>query len=258
MFTSPDTLIPDLYNPLDWNRYLYARANPTKYIDPTGHMQVCAQGDLGGGCGSDGTSLYIYDKYQERKKSGTITYWAGLTKAEQKALARNDWNPDIWEDAIGGPGVTKADPLHDPVTYITSVGPIFSSIARGISIGLAGSAIRAETAAARNAIGATGNIGEMFLKQAGGESQRYFRTSVGGRYIDQVINGMAYESKVGSVKLTDFVSRQVAKDVELMVTGQVDSVSWVFFKSPVTGKIGPSEGLYQLLIQNGISVFFVP
>lgn len=50
----------------------------------------------------------------------------------------------------------------------------------------------------------------------------------------------------------------MAKDVELMVTGQVDSVSWVFFKSPVTGKIGPSEGLYQLLIQNGISVFFVP
>jgi len=37
MFTSPDTLIPDPYNPLDWNRYQYSRANPLKYTDPTGH-----------------------------------------------------------------------------------------------------------------------------------------------------------------------------------------------------------------------------
>ncbi|PKO12151.1 MAG: hypothetical protein CVU39_25435, partial [Chloroflexi bacterium HGW-Chloroflexi-10] len=37
MFTSPDTVIPDTYNPLDWNRYAYARYNPVKYSDPTGH-----------------------------------------------------------------------------------------------------------------------------------------------------------------------------------------------------------------------------
>ena len=37
MFTSPDTLVPDQYNPLDWNRYAYARYNPVKYSDPTGH-----------------------------------------------------------------------------------------------------------------------------------------------------------------------------------------------------------------------------
>jgi len=36
-FTQPDTIIPDPYNPLDWNRYSYARYNPVKYTDPTGH-----------------------------------------------------------------------------------------------------------------------------------------------------------------------------------------------------------------------------
>jgi len=44
-FQSPDTVIPDLYNPLDLNRYGYARYNPLKYTDPTGHVPV---GDIYG------------------------------------------------------------------------------------------------------------------------------------------------------------------------------------------------------------------
>jgi RHS repeat-associated protein len=34
---SPDSIIPDPYNPLDFDRYSYARNNPIKYNDPTGH-----------------------------------------------------------------------------------------------------------------------------------------------------------------------------------------------------------------------------
>jgi RHS repeat-associated protein len=37
-FSSPDSIIPDHYNPLDYNRYTYARNNPLKYTDPTGHL----------------------------------------------------------------------------------------------------------------------------------------------------------------------------------------------------------------------------
>jgi RHS repeat-associated protein len=36
-FNQPDTLIPDPYQPSDWNRYQYARANPVRYNDPSGH-----------------------------------------------------------------------------------------------------------------------------------------------------------------------------------------------------------------------------
>ena len=49
MFTSPDTLIPDPYNALDWNRYMYVRGNPLKYRDSSGHM--ADDGD-DGGCNS--------------------------------------------------------------------------------------------------------------------------------------------------------------------------------------------------------------
>jgi RHS repeat-associated protein len=36
-FAQPDTVIPDQYNPLDWDRYSYVRNNPVRYMDPSGH-----------------------------------------------------------------------------------------------------------------------------------------------------------------------------------------------------------------------------
>ena len=47
--------------------------------------------------------------------------WGGLTDSEQDALKNDGWNPDVWKDAIGGPGVTPADPLHDPAVWIVSI-----------------------------------------------------------------------------------------------------------------------------------------
>jgi RHS repeat-associated protein len=36
-FTQPDSIIPDLYNPQDLNRYSYVRNNPLRYTDPSGY-----------------------------------------------------------------------------------------------------------------------------------------------------------------------------------------------------------------------------
>lgn len=36
-WTSPDSIVADPYNPLDWDRYNYVRSNPLKYIDSDGH-----------------------------------------------------------------------------------------------------------------------------------------------------------------------------------------------------------------------------
>lgn len=37
MFISPDTIVLDPTNAMDYNRYAYARGNPNKYNDQSGH-----------------------------------------------------------------------------------------------------------------------------------------------------------------------------------------------------------------------------
>jgi len=39
-WTQPDSIIPETYHPLDWDRYSYARNNPVKYVDPDGHLPI--------------------------------------------------------------------------------------------------------------------------------------------------------------------------------------------------------------------------
>jgi len=101
-------------------------------------------------------------------------------------------------------------------------------------------------------IGSTGAVGENYLKRFGGSSQESFHTTQGLRYVDQLADGVAYESKVGYTSHTKFIKRQIAKDVELINTGQVNSVKWIFFESPVTGKAGASAPLLNALKAAGI------
>jgi hypothetical protein len=104
------------------------------------------------------------------------------------------------------------------------------------------------------AIGSTGKVGEQALKALGGEPQAYFPTSQGGRFVDQLVDGIAHESKVGYKSLTPTIARQIAKDAELIGTSQIDGATWHFFQSPVTGLAGPSGPLREALEAAGIVV----
>jgi RHS repeat-associated protein len=63
-FISPDTLVPDPTDPQDLNRYTYAKNNPMRYNDPTGHVadpfdekggaKPGGDGPAGGASGSSG------------------------------------------------------------------------------------------------------------------------------------------------------------------------------------------------------------
>ena len=98
-----------------------------------------------------------------------------------------------------------------------------------------------------------GKTGERALiKKYGGESQKYFKTSLGGRYIDQFARGVAHESKVGYTSLTKSIRLQILKDIELINNRVIKSSHWHFYKSPKTGKIGASKPLRDFLDKHGI------
>jgi RHS repeat-associated protein len=57
-FTQPDSIVPDQYNSQDYDRYSYARSNPLRYTDPSGHYS-CDYEDDNGNCKAYTTSDYI-------------------------------------------------------------------------------------------------------------------------------------------------------------------------------------------------------
>jgi RHS repeat-associated protein len=103
-FTSPDSIIPNHYNPLDYNRYAYARYNPLKYTDPTGH--ICVDTSDGKICTHDiedksDEGYWIPTKPDYMYRSGTVTYkknrnypLISYTKESGLCFGGNCWNDD--------------------------------------------------------------------------------------------------------------------------------------------------------------------
>jgi len=52
-FSQPDSIIPNLYNPQDLNRYSYVNNNPINLNDPSGHKHTCNPKDPGPECGDN-------------------------------------------------------------------------------------------------------------------------------------------------------------------------------------------------------------
>ena len=99
----------------------------------------------------------------------------------------------------------------------------------------------------------SGNYGEdEFAKANPSFIKRIFRTSEGDRRADfyDPVRGMIHEIKTGYQGLRTKISIQIAKDVELLYEGEVKGVVWHFYRSPLNGKIGPTEPLRDMLIQN--------
>ena len=103
-------------------------------------------------------------------------------------------------------------------------------------------------------IGATGSVGEEFLRSLGGESQVRRPTKFGDRVIDQLVNRRAHESKVGKTDLDPDTALQIAKDKWLRDNNIITGSTWHFFESPITGERGPTERLLRALEAAGIEV----
>jgi hypothetical protein len=134
-------------------------------------------------------------------------------------------------------------------TAVSTPSVVFSKAATSSP---ATSSLRSSSKAILARIGETGKVGEDALKALGGESQQTLKTALGPRRIDQLVDNVAHEAKVGYQWLSNSNRLQIMKDAVLKESGQIKESFWHFFKSPQTGKGGPSQPLKNLLEDNKI------
>ena len=101
-----------------------------------------------------------------------------------------------------------------------------------------------------------GKIGEAALNRTGGRPQVRLPTSMGPRVVDNVLNGIGREAKVGRVALTKRIGRQVAKDAELVRKGELKGYEWHFYRGK-TG-VGPTGPLRRELEKAGFRIVEYP
>ncbi len=159
-----------------------------------------------------------------------------------------DWVEKYGPD-LAAKGLKKIGVEDDLIESLTGVN--LSKVVKDADPDVTESIIKSGNSSSKSFM--NGKAGERELANMfGGKSQAYFKTTNGARYIDQLADGVAHESKVGYTTLTQFVKKQVLKEAEILERGDVDEVVWHFFKSGVTGKVGPSQPLADFLTENGI------
>jgi RHS repeat-associated protein len=253
------------------NFYSFANGNPISMTDPFG---LGAVGEGGGSYWHDVGQVFLGEG------DAVVGLATGIVNAASHPIDTINNIGTAVNNAIDNPGQAAqgiGNSIENTFNALTGPDPRAAGQAAG-NIIIAGASVAApfaevgavggageiaeeagsgagETAKTFDAIGSTGKVGEQWLADnLGGESQVYFKTSQGARYIDQLANGIANESKVGYTSLTPNVQLQIAKDVELLQTQQIQGSTWHFFTSPVTGIGGPSQPLLNALQQAGIKV----
>jgi RHS repeat-associated protein len=218
---------------------LYARA---RYFSP--QLGRFLTKDAATSKGDDGQTLnrFVYalnNPLRFRDATGLVategSFWPSLSSLLQKIIV-----PEQAE--VLNLQVANSTPRFQVNANHSGITIFFGGVAESIEQG------------AENTIGKTGDIGEEFLKTLGGIPQKFFRTTQGARFVDQYVDDIANEAKVGYQSLTTAISRQIAKDAELIESGQIQGATWNFFRSPKTGKIGPSQPLRDALQENGINI----
>ena len=187
----------------EWSGYNYTLNNPVVYVDPDGEMPLIPIIIIG---------MKIYDAYDTAKETHKAYQEGGVVGAG-KSLATN--------------------------AAISLVG---GKVLKGIaSVGKRGLNKVAKKIKYRNSPHVRGAKAENYLQKLYGGERKFFKINGTTRQIDNFIDGVAQESKVGRVSKSKFVKSQIDKDVSLLLEGKVRKVEWRFFKSKVTGKGGYTD-----------------
>jgi len=145
-FSQPDAIIPDPYNPLDWNRYGYARYNALKYTDPSGH-RTCDSSNLdqcsmGGSLISKEYQPWTRDEFSRwtnhvRENYSKYIQDFHITFADSSSgIGLRDWSPDQKLAILIAAMLAGSKILHSHPGYGTSSAAFNSVYSRGVDFQL--------------------------------------------------------------------------------------------------------------------------
>ena len=117
----PDSIIPDHYNVLDWDRYQYVRSNPINYNDPTGHDIDCAIGESE--CKHRVKVEKAEDLLRRLAQNQESVIWSSLSKGEQKILSDVGWDTSSFNNSdYVIPGIKDiAGTSQDPLVWLVTL-----------------------------------------------------------------------------------------------------------------------------------------
>jgi len=125
--TQPDSIVPNPYNSQDWNRYSYARNNPIRYTDPSGHSVDCGIGDpyCSAGEYTPGGLMQLYKPNKDNSKTlnkeiddylrkhEDYNYkddpYLGFSIGDNRDLKYEDLRLQYWQDRLKDSGVCTSD-----------------------------------------------------------------------------------------------------------------------------------------------------
>jgi RHS repeat-associated protein len=244
MFISPDTIIPDPSNVLDYNRYAYGRGNPVKYNDPSGHFphtdsrMLNLPMEIGGGGGGGAVTIAfiagvaymvvadevtgLVEHFPMYPQQPLITSFPLPTSESQTGI------PGFYDNSANNSGSTIwADPpfTHGPTDHILTAGGQQPNDIGAWAAQQVGAQLPVE-------------IGQ-FEVEINGQTRYYDgQFTETGRFVE--VKGGAGLSKK-SFGISSRIRDEIGFDSHLAVPPV-----WVF-----VGKL-PSSGLTQLLDDNGI------
>jgi RHS repeat-associated protein len=141
-WTSPDTIIPDPSNPIDWDRYAFVRNNPLSYSDPSGHIPLLVTAAIGAALGFGAN--YVIQTISNIRSGMSISEAASWSNIDHQELGVatvggfvGGLTMGVASMAIGAVGMTSG------LTTITTgvVGGAASNIASGQAEALTNAAI---------------------------------------------------------------------------------------------------------------------